>query len=206
MRFTYKGLKIRLSEDVYEPSDDTYLLAESMEISKDSDVLEIGTGTGIIAMLASKYAKHVTAVDITDEAVSLAKSNAGLNNIENMTIKQSDLFSGLGNKMFDMIIFNTPYLPQSEDEKTDSPVNNAWDGGPDGRKVIGRFLEDAGKHLKEAGIIYMVESSLSSYQKSLSFLKDSGFDAKVIARKKLFFETLVVIRAERQMSSKIHHR
>ncbi|MBW6451517.1 MAG: methyltransferase [DPANN group archaeon] len=195
MRFTYKDFKIELSEDVYEPSDDTYLLADALKIKKDSKVLEIGTGTGIIAMIASKTAKQVTAIDINPEAVALAKQNVKINNIQNISVIQSDLFNNIKDS-FDTIIFNTPYLPQTEDQHIESPINHAWDGGPDGRTVIDRFLNDFKKHLNKNGTLYLVESTLSSYNKTLEFLKKNDFDTKVIAKKNLFFETIVVIKAK----------
>ncbi len=119
-----------------------------------------------------------------------------LNNISNMEALHSDLFEKI-NRTFDIIIFNTPYLPQSDEETIDSPINLAWDGGKDGRKVIDRFLKEAPSHLNTNGRLIFLESSLSSYDKSLDYLERHGFKADIISRKKLSFEELVVIMTEK---------
>ena len=158
--------------------------------------LEIGCGTGLLSLIASKYCRHITSIDINKKAVDLSKENMRLNNISNMEALHSDLFEKI-NRTFDIIIFNTPYLPQSDEETIDSPINLAWDGGKDGRKVIDRFLKEAPSHLNTNGRLIFLESSLSSYDKSLDYLERHGFKADIISRKKLSFEELVVIMTEK---------
>jgi len=190
--FEYKGLKIKFSDEVYEPDDDTFLLLENIIASKSDEVLEIGVGCGIVSLFLAKTAKSVTGIDLNPSAVELARKNAKINKIANVKFLKSDLFEKV-NTLFNLIVFNPPYVPT--EEKTGEPIALAWDGGPDGRKVTDMFLKKAIKHIKPAGRIILVDSSLSKHEKTLEFLKKTGFKAKIIATKKLSFETLYIILA-----------
>ncbi len=199
MIFRYKGFSIETDENVYEPSDDTYILLDSLEkvdSRAGSRVLEVGCGTGIISIALSGRAASIVACDINPHAVDVCKRNAARNKVKNVEVAGSDLFSGVSGK-FDLIVFNTPYLPQSLDETVSGEINYAWDGGVDGRKVIERFLAEVSSYLFEGGRIVFLESSLSDYEKSLSYLESAGFKVKIINRLKLHFEELVVIEAVR---------
>lgn len=197
MRLDYKGLEIGCSEGVYKPSEDSFLLADAVgkEIRAGDSVLELGAGTGIVSLVAAGKAAAVTAVDVNPEAVELARKNAALNYIKNFLVKKSDLFSNVKDR-YDLIIFNAPYLPTGPEENVKGEINRAWDGGPDGRRVINRFLREAKRYLKKDGRLLLLESSLSSYEKSVRFLEKRDFKVSIVARKKLEWEELVVMKAE----------
>ena len=202
MIFQYKDLSIETDDNVYEPSDDTYLLISALEkivLKKGSNVLEVGCGTGIVSISLSSKVASVVACDINSYAVSLALKNVKRNKIDNIKVIESDLFSNVSGK-FDLIVFNTPYLPQDSDEVVSGEINHAWDGGADGRKVIDRFLSCVSDFLPENGCIVFLESSLSSYETSVKYLEKEGFQVEIIDRLKLHFEELVVIRAVRKSS------
>ncbi len=199
MIFRYRSFSIETDENVYEPSDDTYLLLDSLEkvgVNKNIKILEAGCGTGIVSIALSIRAFSVVACDINPSAVKLAGKNVKRNGIKNVEVVESDLFSGVSGR-FDLIVFNTPYLPQSLDETVSGEINHAWDGGMDGRKVIGKFLAEVPSYLSDSGRIVFLESSLSDYGKSLSFLESAGFKVRIVSRKRLHFEELVVIEAVR---------
>ncbi|MDI6643828.1 MAG: class I SAM-dependent methyltransferase [Methanobacteriaceae archaeon] len=189
----YKGLKIKTCNNVYIPAEDTFLLADNLIIRTGDKVLEIGTGTGLVAIYASKIAKDVVATDINPWAVKCAKDNVELNQIHNVKVRCGNLFFPLKNQKFDLILFNTPYLPTEEYEKIDDDLNAAWDGGADGRKIIDLFLENVKDHLKEDGRVQLVQSSLSNVEKTVNKLEDKGFETVITASKKLFFEEIIVI-------------
>lgn len=189
---SYYGIKIKTSDGVYAPAEDTLLLAGTLDARPNENVLDMGTGTGVLGLIAAKTAKHVLAVDINDAALKCAKENALLNGVKNMTTRKSDLFSNIP-ETFDLIIFNPPYLPTEEREPRDE-VSFAWDGGRSGRGVIGRFLKEVKDHLTEGGRILIVGSSLSNYEKTIDFLTLMEFSVSILTSKKLDFEELVVIR------------
>ena len=106
----YQGMEFQTCNNVYEPAEDTFLLGDNLMVRKSDSVLEIGTGTGIIAILASKKAQIVTAIDINKYAVECARINAEIN-IANVDIRLGNLFEPVIDEKFDLILFNTPYLP-----------------------------------------------------------------------------------------------
>ena len=74
--------KLNFDENVYVPAEDSYLLADSLEISEGQSVLEIGTGSGIVAMYASRLTDNITVTDINFDACELARKNFEANGIE----------------------------------------------------------------------------------------------------------------------------
>lgn len=189
----YEGLLIYTTPEVYEPAEDTYLLAKNLDIERKDEVLEIGTGTGLIAVYTAQRTKNVVATDINKHAIKCALKNTISNKTYNLELRHGDLFEPITNEKFDLILFNTPYLPTSEDEKLDGNLNAAFDGGLDGREVIDKFIGDVKDYLKEEGRVQLVQSSLSDNDKTLQKLQELGFDAEITAREKCFFEEIVVI-------------
>ncbi|NYB52889.1 MAG: methyltransferase [Methanobacteriaceae archaeon] len=189
----YKGIYYQTHPKVYEPAEDTFLLAENLQVERKDRVLEIGTGTGIISILTSKLCRTVTATDINPHAIDCALKNIIANKSYNVELKKGNLFEPVEGEKFDLILFNTPYLPTSEDEKVNDELEAAWDGGKDGRKVIDQFLDDLRDHLNPGGRVQLVQSSLSDIDKTLQKLEDLGFESSVTAKKKCFFEEVVVI-------------
>ena len=194
----YKGIIIHTHPEVYEPAEDSFLLADNLDIKRIDEVLEIGTGTGFIAIVASKSAGKVIATDMNDHAIKCTIKNAVINKAYNIELKKGDMFEPVKGQTFDLILFNAPYLPTSEAEKLDNELNAAFDGGLDGRDIIDRFIEQVTDFLKEEGRIQLVQSSLADIEKTISRLKDLGFDSEVTASEKGFFEEIVVITARKR--------
>ena len=101
-----KAGKFEIETDklVYIPSDDTFLLAENLEIKEGQSVLEIGTGSGLVSMYASLLTDNVTATDINYNALELADKNFKLNNIDTIRLEFGDLFEPVKNEKFDVIL------------------------------------------------------------------------------------------------------
>ncbi|OEC85936.1 MULTISPECIES: HemK2/MTQ2 family protein methyltransferase [Methanobacterium] len=189
----YKGIVIYTHRNVYEPAEDTFLLAENLDIQRRDEVLEIGAGTGLITVVAAQKSKKVTATDINEDAVKCALKNTITNRTYNVELKTGNLFEPVEDEKFDLILFNTPYLPTDEDEKFDEEINAAWDGGADGRATIDKFLNEVKDHLNEGGRVQLVQSSLSNNEKTIQKLEELGFEAGITASEKCFFEEIVVI-------------
>ena len=187
--------EIETDELVYIPSDDTFLLAENLEIKEGMSVLEIGTGSGLVSMYASLLTDDVTATDINYNALELAEKNFKLNNIDTVKLEFGDMFEPVKDKKFDIILFNTPYLPTDSDDVIDDDLNYAFDGGLNGRKVIDRFINEVSNHLNDKGIVQMIQSSLSDNDRTLDMFDRNGFVAEIAESEKFFFEEIVLINA-----------
>ena len=187
--------EIETDDLVYIPSDDTFLLAENLEIKKGQSVLEIGTGSGLVSMYASLLTDDVTATDINYNALELAEKNFKLNNISTIKLEFGDLFEPVKDKKFDVILFNTPYLPTDSDDIINDDLNYAFDGGLDGRKVIDRFINQVSNHLNDKGIVQIIQSSLSDNDRTLDMFDRNGFVAEIAESEKFFFEEIVLINA-----------
>ncbi len=187
--------EIETDDLVYIPSDDTFLLAENLEIKEGQSVLEIGTGSGLVSMYASLLTDDVTATDINYNALELAEKNFKLNNINTIKLEFGDLFEPVKDKKFDVILFNTPYLPTDSEDIINDDLNYAFDGGLDGRKVIDRFINEVSNHLNDKGIVQIIQSSLSDNNRTLDMFDRNGFVAEIAESEKFFFEEIVLINA-----------
>lgn len=195
-KFFFNSCIFHVLENVYESAEDTFLLAENLRVHKNDSVLDMGTGCGILGVLAAEKAKAVVAVDINPCAVSCARMNAKLNGVERkISILRGDLFQPIKDgKRFDVILFNAPYLP-SEPEEQKAWIERAWAGGVGGRDLIDRFLLEVPKYLKVNGRIFLVQSNLSDVDKTIKTFKKAGLQAKIVAEEKVAFETIVLIEA-----------
>lgn len=172
---------------LYEPREDTFLLKKHIKDYAYGNVLEIGTGSGILTVEAAQYdaVTHVLAVDIQDAVIEYCKKT-----IKNpkITFLQGDLFSTIkkGEK-FDLILFNPPYLPADK-----RAPDITLDGGKKGYEIIERFLNTANTYLKSGGKILLLFSSLSNKNKIDEIMKRNLFVAKEIDQQHISFETLYV--------------
>jgi release factor glutamine methyltransferase len=93
--------------------------------------------------------------DLSPEALALARENADLLEIRNVTFVESDLFSALAGQSFDLIVANLPYVPETDRPTLSREVAHdpalALFGGPDGLDVIRRFVPQAKEHLAPGG-------------------------------------------------------
>lgn len=175
---------------IYDPREDSYLILKNVKELAHGIVLDVGTGSGILALCASDRndVKKVYAVDINPEAIKYCKKRIKSDKI---TFLRSDLFEVFKKRknkiMFDTIIFNPPYLP---DDKRVKDI--ALDGGKKGNELILRFLKDAKRFLKDDGRIILLFSSLSGRKAIDGEIKKMGMKAEIIGYEKMFFEELFV--------------
>jgi release factor glutamine methyltransferase len=194
--FHYHDLVIETHPEVYDPAEDSFLLLEALHIDSNDTILELGTGCGLIALGCAQRRSHVVCTDINPFAVQLTRRNIERNlhllkgSIE---IRQGNLFSVLHEKeLFNVIIFNPPYLPTIKQEKVGGWFDIATDGGQDGLRVTKRFIQGLKEYLLKNGRAYFIFSSLSNRLALELYLKNKRFSSLIVARRMFDSEELDV--------------
>jgi len=199
VRRVHFGDKVfNICEDIYEPAEDSFLFAENLDVQKGAEVIDVGTGSGFLAVLAAENAATVLALDVNPYAVRCARANAVLNNLESrIDFMQTSLLTALNSQSkFDLIIFNAPYLP-SEAYEAESWIGRSWAGGINGREVVDRFITQVPTHLKHGGRVLLMQSTLTGVEETINKFTACNLFASIKADQKLpFFETLTLIEAK----------
>jgi release factor glutamine methyltransferase len=179
-------------DTIYQPREDSYFFSDFLKKYLTKNIsnlayltyLDLGTASGILAQMASRLLKkeNIFTSDINKEAVKLVKEK-GINAIH------SDLFNKIP-QTFDLITFNAPYLPFDKREPKDSQL--ATTGGKNGDEISAEFLKQATNHLNKNGKIFLLISSLTPMSKI------KKFNPKVVAKKKLFSEELLILQFSKQ--------
>lgn len=182
---------------VYDPDEDSYLLAGVLKDELNSlkqttnlsslSLLDMGSGSGYLGNIALKKKLSVTFADINPKAIELLTKKFSKNN--QATVIETDLFNNIPFQKFDLIVFNTPYLPDDEEL-----IDPSLHGGPKGYEVTMRFLKTIKLYLKKTGVLIFLISTLTHQDVIEAKLYDLSLDFKILAKKKLFFEELLVYR------------
>ncbi|MFI5867397.1 HemK2/MTQ2 family protein methyltransferase [Streptomyces sp. NPDC051546] len=166
---------------VYQPQADTRLLAEALtheDLGPGKELLEIGTGTGALALQAAARGARVTAVDVSWPAVATARLNAFRRRLP-LRVLHGDYETRAAGSRFDMVVSNPPYVPAPESRPPSRGSARAWDAGRDGRAVIDRICADAPALLRSGGILLMVHSAMCGAGETLDRLAGAGLAAEV---------------------------
>ncbi|MCT2591966.1 methyltransferase [Streptomyces sp. N2-109] len=168
---------------VYAPRHDTHLLMRAVgqeDISPGTRVLELGTGSGALAVHAAQLGARVTAVDISHRAVLCARMNAAFHR-RRVTVRYRDL-STLDAGDYDIVISNPPYVPAPAALPPLRGRARAWDGGRDGRAVVDRVCATAASVLRPGGKLLMIHSKMCGVHATIDVLARVGLEAEVIDR------------------------
>ncbi|MFG2452853.1 HemK2/MTQ2 family protein methyltransferase [Streptomyces sp. NPDC048512] len=168
---------------VYRPQADTALLADELErenLGTGREVLEIGTGTGALALSAAARGARVTAVDVSRRAVFAARLNALRHRLP-LQVLHGDFEALSRGRRFDFVLANPPYVPSPSPYPPSTGRARAWDAGPNGRAVIDRICESAPKLLRADGVLLMVHSVMCEPERTLKRLAQAGLPAQVTA-------------------------
>lgn len=171
------SLEFKVNSDVLIPRPETeHLVLETVEFVKKNKaqtewrICDLGTGSGNIAVTLAKNipSAQVTAIDISENALAVARKNAEKNKVaDRIEFIHSDLFAAFSGGMdpFDIIVTNPPYVTESEYQKLEPMVRDfepqlALLGGADGCAVIKRIVETAPDHLRSGGSIFLEASPM----------------------------------------------
>ena len=172
------------NNEEYPPSEDTFFIASNIENERGTSALDVGSGSGYLTNLLSNQFSFVIGTDINFRVLA------------NQTYKTKNIICCNGSDAikyeFDLVVCNLPYL------KTNEILDVATDGGADGFEIPKKIFDSVIYNIKKGGKFIFVTSSLSNYQKLIDYVQELGLKAKIIARKKLFFEELILIEANRE--------
>ncbi|MGQ0536439.1 MAG: HemK2/MTQ2 family protein methyltransferase [Methanobacteriota archaeon] len=192
MKLEWQGLPYATDPDVYPPSDDTWLLLSALDAQAGERAIEIGCGTGLVAIEAARRGARVAATDRNPRAVRLTDENAAANGVS-IDVAAGDLFGPFGGP-FDLVLFNPPYVPTAPEDRVEGPLDEALSGGSTGLDVVLRFLPEARRRLAVGGRILLVASDRQDAATRSRAFSESGFSAETVAERAFFFERIQVLR------------
>lgn len=177
------ALKGRGFSPYIEPSTSAGALAPGRSASKISRIVDVGTGSGAIAVAIAHHLPdaQLTAVDISTAALSIARENAQSNGVaDRIRFLQSDLLAAVANERFDIVVSNPPYVPTTDRDSLSVEVREhepalALFAGGDGLDIYRRLVPDAFAVLEPGGYLLM-EIGYGQSAKVAMLLKDAGFE------------------------------
>jgi len=175
----FRDLRLLTPPGVFAPRSDASVLLDAALPRMRGDVLDLCSGSGVLALSAVPHAASVLAVDMSRMAAGAIRLNALLNR-RRVEVRRGDLFAAVGSRRFDVILTNPPYVPTppGAQARLGSP---AWEAGPRGRDLLDRICAAAHAHLRPGGEVLIVHSALADIDRTLELLGRSGLTAVVIA-------------------------
>ena len=163
----------------YVPAEDSIFFADHLKDKKGRSALDIGTGSGILANVLSKNFSLVVATDINISA--LVRAHETVDNC--ICCNAADALHA----NFDLIVCNLPYLP------SDELLDPAVDGLHNGTEIPNMIIKSASQRIEKTGKMIFLTSSLAKYETLIKLSESLGFDVTIAAKKKLFYEELIII-------------
>lgn len=182
---------------VYAAQGDTFLLISALRRegpARGSRVLDVGTGSGALAVAAAQLGGSVTAVDVSRRALGTAWANAALRG-KRIVVRMGDLLEPVRGRRFDLVLSNPPYVPSPDERLPTRGAARAWDAGPGGRTLLDRLCRDVPRVLAPRGIVLLVHSSLCGTEATCAALERAGLRARVVARVRQPFGPVMWARA-----------
>ena len=181
---------IKEFKDVYPPSEDSLLLLSAVKYAY-GEVLDMFAGSGIIGLSAASNSDKVTFADINPNAIKAIEYNARKNGIKNFECIESDLFSSLDKRRFDVIYANPPYLPEKKERGW---AGQALSGGKEGSELTIKIIRSLKDHLNPEGKAFIIISSVYNTDKVYKEIKRLRLSFEKLSSINFFFEELILIK------------
>jgi release factor glutamine methyltransferase len=184
-------ITLHFRDDVGPASPYSLLLAENIPDLTGKTVVDLGTGSGILAIVASlQGAKRAYLLDTYEKAISLALENGERNGVGDRLVHLpigSTILPLPAGENVDFILSNPAQLPQPQQERQNSPFY----AGPDGRSMIDALVREAHMKLNPSGHVLMTHNSLANLRKTLDMLKSNGLKARILAERAIAFRPFI---------------
>lgn len=210
----FMNLELYVNQDVLIPRQDTEILVEEVinilqkNKAENIQILDMCTGSGAIAIALAKNVEKcvVDAVDISSGALEVVKKNIVKNKVEGrVNIINSDLFSKISNKKYDLIVSNPPYIESNVIEKLDKQVQKepilALDGGDDGLDFYKKIINEAPSYLESDGYLCF-EIGYNQKNAVQNLLSNSGKYQEIYCKKDLCGNDRVIIAKKSERKEK----
>lgn len=197
-RGTRPPVKSLVPPGVYAPQEDTALLAAALAdepVAPGAEVLDVGTGSGALALTAARRGARVTAVDVSRRAVYAARLNALRAGLP-VEILRGNLFDPVRGRSYDLVLANPPYVPAPGAYLPPRGAARAWDAGGDGRLVLDRICHEAPGLLRPGGVLLLVQSALSDPGLTVGCLRSAGLKSAVTQRQRIAFGPVLRTRVQ----------
>ncbi|MDX6262233.1 MAG: release factor glutamine methyltransferase [Kribbellaceae bacterium] len=161
---------------VFAPISDSWMLADAIRreaIGPGSRVLDVCTGSGVLALTAASCGADTTAVDVSRRALLTVRLNALRHGLTVRTVR-GPTFAAVSGRRFDLIVSNPPYVPSPRHDVPRHGASRAWEAGHEGRIVLDDLCDQAPAHLCPGGVLLLVHSSLIGTDKTLQRLRRAG--------------------------------
>jgi len=172
-------LQKKFFDKYYRPAEDTFFLADNIQNEKGYAALDVGTGSGFLANVLSNNFELVVATDISLDALN--KAHESVKNC--ICCNSADAL----HCSFDLVVCNLPYLP------SDQVADPAVDGLEEGLGVTTDIIKSASDIVGKNGKLVYLTSSIANYKELIRRTESLGFSAKIVSKKKLFFEELILV-------------
>jgi release factor glutamine methyltransferase len=199
--FVYGGATFMVAEGVQPPKAGSLLFCRHLPVRAGDRMLEIGTGTGLAAVLAARAGARVVATDVAEAAIRCARANAVLNGVaDRVEVLQGDGFAPVRGRLFDLICTSPPQMPTPPDRERSDPTAAADNGGRDGWALLDRVIAGAPTHLAPGGRLVFTLFGFLGVKAALAKLAAAGLEPSVLGQQtqafpRIGYERLDHIRA-----------
>lgn len=197
--FSWRGCLFRVPDQVQAPKAGSLFFCRHVVVRPGEQVLEIGGGLGLAAVLAAKGGARVTATDVLPAAVEVMRANAALNGVT-VDVRLGDCYVPVAGERFDVICTNAPQMPTPPGRARRDSAAVADNGGADGWDLLDRVIAGAPRHLRPGGRLIFTLFDFLGPKAACAKVEAAGLTPEIVATEtqsfpRIGYERLEHIRA-----------